>query len=128
MFVRGYGPASAQKETRIHPHARVPKTGWKYKGNGIRLQSPQDSAIAGPRFVLIFLSNRLRVFYAGSEAGARTRFQRDSRRLTGVTWGGSIPACSLALNFLIALRDLIVHDLDFQNQTGLVRVLFVSVE
>jgi hypothetical protein len=44
-------------------------------------------------------------------------------------WGGrSIPACSLALNFLIALRDLIVHDLDFQNQTGLVRVLFVSVE
>ena len=128
MFVRGYGPASAQKETRIHPHARVPKTGWKYKGNGIRLQSPQDSAIAGPRFVLIFLSNRLRVFYAGSEAGSPHSI---SARLTSSNrgyLGGSIPACSLALNFLIALRDLIVHDLDFQNQTGLVRVLFVSVE
>src|SRR6266853_985371 len=52
MFVRGHGPASAQKETRVHPHAGVPKTGWKYKGNGIRVQSPQNSAIAGPRSIL----------------------------------------------------------------------------
>src|SRR5260370_29548632 len=52
MFVRGHGPASAQKETRVHPHAGVPKTGWKYKGSGIRVQSPKNSAIAGPRSVL----------------------------------------------------------------------------
>lgn len=59
--------------------------------------------------------------------GARTRFQRDTH--DALLWGArSIPGCSLALNFLIALRDLIVHDLDFQNQTGLVWVLFVSVE
>ncbi len=58
--------------------------------------------------------------------GARIRFQRDQRRLT--LGARSIPGRSLALNFLIALRDLIVNDLDFQNQTGLVRVLFVSVE
>ena len=52
MFVRGYGPASTQKETRVHTHAGIPKTGWKYKGNGTRVQPPWNSAIAGPRFVL----------------------------------------------------------------------------
>jgi hypothetical protein len=47
-----YSRASAQKETRVHTHAGVPKTGWKYKGNGTRVQPPWNSAIAGPRFVL----------------------------------------------------------------------------
>src|SRR6266404_178922 len=115
MFVRGHGPASAQKETRVYPHARVPKTVWKCKGSGIRVQPPQNSAIAGPRFVLIFVPpNHLMVFYAGSEVGSPHPISARLRRLTGGE--RSIPACSLALNFLIALRDLIVHNLDFQNQ------------
>ena len=70
------------------------------------------------------LSNQLMVFYAGSEGGSPHPI---SARLV-LLGGRLIPASSLALNLLIALRDLIVHDLDFQNQTGLVRVLFVSVE
>jgi len=127
MFVRGHGPASAQKETRVHPHAGVPKTGWKYKGNGIRVQSPQNSAIAGPRSVL---NIRPIESVDGILCGLRGwEPASDFSAITPSYWGErSIPACSLALNFLIALRDLIVHDLDFQNQAGLVRVLFVSVE
>ncbi len=127
MFVRGHGPASAQKETRVYPHARVPKTVWKCKGSGIRVQPPQNSAIAGPRFVLIF---RATESLDGILCGLRSWEPAPNfSAITPSYWGErSIPACSLALNFLIALRDLIVHNLDFQNQAGLVRVLFVSVE
>src|SRR5260370_32762303 len=128
MFVRGHGPASAQKETRVHPHAGVPKTGWKYKGSGIRVQSPKNSAIAGPRSVLnirpIESVDGILCGLRGWEPASDFSATHDA-----LLWGArSIPGCSLALNFLIALRDLIVHDLDFQNQAGLVRVLFVSVE
>ena len=128
MFVRGYGPASAQKETRIHPYARVPKTGWKYKGNGIRLQPPQNSASAGPRFVLnIRPIKQVEGILCGLRSWEPAPDFSDTH--DALLWGArSIPGCSLALNFLIALRDLIVHDFDFQNQTGLVWVLFVSVE
>jgi len=52
MFVRWDGPASAQKETRIHTHAGVPKTSWERTAGWTRVQPPKDFSVAGPRFIL----------------------------------------------------------------------------